>query len=81
MMQRAPMAKLGCVPLILPRIYRDTSRSPLLVDVIIHKKTIVALGAADDNIRSEHWYELAAAIAGLVEIPISLSYFKYLDPV
>ena len=48
---------------------RDSSRSPLLVDVIIHKETIVAMGAADDNIRSEHWHELAAAIAGLMEIP------------
>ena len=28
------------------------------------------MGAADDNIRGEHWDELAAAIAGLMEIPI-----------
>ena len=51
------------VPLILAHIYRDSSRSPLLVDVIIHKETIDALSAADDNIRSEHWDELAAALA------------------
>ena len=47
----------------------DSPRSPLLVHVIIYKEAIGALGAADDNIRSEHWYELAAAIAGSMEIP------------
>ena len=45
---------IGCVPLVLPHIHKDSSPSPLLVDVIIHKETINALGAADDNIRSEH---------------------------
>ena len=44
-------------------IFKDSSRLPLLVDVIIHKKAIGAVGTADDTIRSEHWYELAAAIA------------------
>ena len=54
----------GCVPLILPYIYRDSSRSLLLVDVIIHKEAIRTLGAADDNIRREHGYELAAVLDG-----------------
>ena len=52
---RTSVSTLGCVPLILPHIYKDSSRSPLLVDVIIHKKAIGAVGTADDNIRSEHW--------------------------
>ena len=48
----------------------EPSRSPLLADVIIHKEAMGAMGAADDKIRSEHWDELAAAIAGSMEIPI-----------
>ena len=36
------------------------------------------MGAADDNIRSEHWYELAAAIAGLRKIPRLSSYMNRL---
>ena len=31
------------------------------MDVIIHKEAIGTMGAADDNIRSEHWDELAVA--------------------
>ena len=50
------------------------------MDVIIHKKA----SAADDNIRSEHWYELAAAIAGLLEnsytIKLQRDVFALCDP-